>query len=150
MALDEDLADLALRDLVAVVVDDLHLDAGDRRADRARLALAVGVVERRDRRGLGQAVALEHLAAERLLEAAQDLDRHRRAARGADAQRRDVDVVAVGVVQQRAVHRRHALEDRAPSRSRISSALAGSKRGSSVIAAPLQIAAFIVQVWPKE
>ena len=36
------------------------------------------------------------------------------------------------------------------SRSMISSALAGSKRGISVTVAPLAIAAFIVQVWPKE
>ena len=56
------------RHLVAVVVDDLHLDALDRRADRAGLALAVGMVERRDRRGLAQAVALEDHAAELLLE----------------------------------------------------------------------------------
>src|SRR5829696_7900146 len=66
VALDRDLADLALLDLVAVVVDDLHLDALDRRADRARLALPVGVVERRHRRGLRQAVTLEDRAAERL------------------------------------------------------------------------------------
>ena len=40
---------LALLDVCAVVVDELHLDALDRRPDRARLALAVGVVEGRDR-----------------------------------------------------------------------------------------------------
>jgi hypothetical protein len=48
-ALDGDLADLALVDLLAVLVDDLHLHALDRRADRADLALAVGVVEGGDR-----------------------------------------------------------------------------------------------------
>src|SRR3712207_9402546 len=44
VALDDDLAHLALRDVLAVLVDDLHLDAGDRRADRAGLALLVRVV----------------------------------------------------------------------------------------------------------
>ena len=44
------------------LVDDLHLDALDRRADRARLALPVGMVEAGDRRGLRQPVALEDLA----------------------------------------------------------------------------------------
>ena len=62
----------------------LHLDAGDRDADRAGLALAVGRLNERDRARLGQPVALEHLAAERLLEAAQHLDRHRRAAGDAE------------------------------------------------------------------
>jgi hypothetical protein len=36
--------DLALRDLLAVLADDLHLDAGDRGADGAGLALLVGVL----------------------------------------------------------------------------------------------------------
>ena len=36
------------------------------------------------------------------------------------------------------------------SRSMISSALSGSKRGSWVIIAPTATQAFIVQVWPKE
>src|SRR5918997_5477275 len=51
VALYDDLADLALRDIVAVVVDDLHLDALDRGADGADLALLVGMVEGGDRRG---------------------------------------------------------------------------------------------------
>src|SRR4051794_14197665 len=74
---DGDLAPLTLRDLLAVLVDDLHLHALVRRADRAGLALLVGVVERRDRRGLREPVALEDLAAEGLLEAAEDLDGER-------------------------------------------------------------------------
>src|SRR3954453_6261638 len=93
VAADDDLAHLTLRDVPAVLVDDLHLDALDRRADRAGLALAVGVVEGGDRRGLGQAVAPGHLSAELILEAAHDLDRHRRPARHADAQAAHVDVV---------------------------------------------------------
>ena len=55
---DHDLADLAGRHVVAVVIDDLHLDALDRRTDRTRLALVVGMVEGRHRRGLAQPVAL--------------------------------------------------------------------------------------------
>src|ERR1019366_204592 len=74
VAADDDLADLALVDVLAVVVDDLHLDALDRSADRAGLALAVGVVEGGHRRTLREAVALEHLAAEGLFEAAHELD----------------------------------------------------------------------------
>ena len=66
----------------------------DRGADRTGLALAVGVVEGGHRRGLRQAVALEHLAAERLLEAAQHLDRQRRAAGHAQPQRETSYVVA--------------------------------------------------------
>src|SRR5215210_978950 len=46
VAADHDLADLALWDLVAVVVPHLHLDTLDRGADRAGLALLVGMVER--------------------------------------------------------------------------------------------------------
>ena len=98
--------------LVACVVDHAHLDALDRGADRAGLALAVGVVERRHRRGLGQPVALEHDAVERVLELAQHLDRHRRTTGHAHPQRRHVVVGAVGHVQQRAVHRRDAGEHR--------------------------------------
>ena len=110
VAADHDLADLALGDRVVVLVDDLHLDPLDRGADRARLALAVGVVGAGDRRGLREAVALEHDRPEGLLEAAQDLDRHRGAAGDADAQRGGVEALALGVVQQRPVHRRHAVE----------------------------------------
>src|SRR3954447_18160397 len=112
VALDDDLADLALVDLVAVVVDDLHLDALDRRADRALLALALAVVERGDRRGLAQAVPLEDRAIELVLEVAHELAGQRRAARDTDAQRRGVGVVGMLVVEDRAVHRRHAHEDR--------------------------------------
>ena len=112
VAADHDLADLALRDLVVVVVDDLHLDALDRRPDRARLAVAVGVVEGRHRRRLGQPVALEDDAVERLLERLHHLDRHRRAAGDAHAQALGVRVLVAGRVEHRVVHRRHALEDR--------------------------------------
>jgi hypothetical protein len=49
VAADHDLADLALLDVVVVLVDDFHLDALDRCADGADLALAIGMVERRHR-----------------------------------------------------------------------------------------------------
>ena len=111
VAADDDLADLTLGHLVALVVDDPHLHVLDRRADRAGLALAVGVVERRHRRALREPVALEDLAAERLVEPAQELDGHRRAARPAQPQSAHVVGLALGVMEHRAVHRGHALED---------------------------------------
>ena len=111
VAADHDLAHLALRDLLAVLVPDLHLDALDRRADRSRLALAAGVVERRDRGGLRQPVSLEDDAAELLLEAADQLHGDGGAAGHADAQARRVGRVRGVRVQHRVVHRRHALED---------------------------------------
>src|SRR5436305_4828018 len=42
---DHDLADLARRHLVALIVDDSHLDSFDWRPDRSRLALPVRVIE---------------------------------------------------------------------------------------------------------
>src|ERR1017187_6501743 len=78
-AADHDLADLVHRTLVAMLVDDLHLHVLDRRSNRPRLALAIGIVKRSDRRCLGESIALEHLAVERTIEAAQYLDRKRRA-----------------------------------------------------------------------
>ncbi len=49
VAPDRDLADLSGGQVVAVVVDDLHLDASDGGPDRARLSLALGMVEGRHR-----------------------------------------------------------------------------------------------------
>jgi hypothetical protein len=90
----------------------LWLDAVDRRADRTGLALAVGVVERGDRRGLREAVALEDLAVERLLEPAHQLDRHRGAPGCANLERRGVEALAVRLMEHGAVHRRDAFEHR--------------------------------------
>src|SRR4051794_27425863 len=104
---DDDLADLAAMHLVVLLVDDLHLDALDRGTDRARLALAVGVVEGSHRRRLAEAVALEDLAAELVLEGPHDLDRHRGATRAAQAQGRRVGAVGAGAAQHRRVHRRY-------------------------------------------
>src|SRR5262249_7483168 len=88
VAADGDLADLADGERGAVGADHAHLDALHRRPDRPGLALGVRVVERGDRGGLRQPVPLEDHAAERLLEAVQDLHGHRRAAGHAGAQRR--------------------------------------------------------------
>jgi hypothetical protein len=110
VAADDDLADLAGGQVVAVVADDLHLHAGDRRADRARLVPAPEMVGRGDRRGLAEPVALDHLAAERRLEPAHHLRRHRRPARDADAQRGEVVGVPGRMAEQGGVHRRHALQ----------------------------------------
>ena len=110
-ALDDDLPHLALRDLLVVLVEDLHLDVADRRADRAGLALAVGVVEGCDRRGLAQPVPLQDLRAELSVERAQHLDRQRRAAGDADAQRGRVGPLPLRHREHRVVHRRHAEED---------------------------------------
>ena len=70
-----------------------------------------------------------------------------------ETQTRSEDVSAssrVGGVEHRGVHRRDALEHVTLSRAMISSALAGSKRGSSVRHAPRATAAFSPQVCPKE
>ena len=73
---------VARRDVLAAdenlaVVGDLHLDAGDRLADRSRVRLE-RVIHRDDRRGFGQAVALDHDEPEPLPVV---LERRRRAAR---------------------------------------------------------------------
>jgi hypothetical protein len=99
-----------LGDDLAFAVDQAELDAPDRPADRAGL-LGAARVERRHRRGLRQAVALEDIGAELPVEGGHDLDRHRGAARQALAQGRQHRRGDVGVVEQREVHRRHAGED---------------------------------------
>ena len=109
VAADRDLAHLALLDRLAVVVDDPHLDALDRRADRARLALLVGVVERGDRRGLGEPVALEDDRVEGLLEL---LITSTGIAEPPEMHSRRLDTsCSPSHAEQGVVHRRHALED---------------------------------------
>ena len=114
----------------------------DRRADRAGLGRPVGVVERGDRGGLGQPVALQHLDAERLLDAAQHLQRQRGAAR-AQTRRCEVSNRSLsGHREQRHVHGRHAEEDVHPVAGEdLQRLLAGSNLGSSVMQAPPAIAA---------
>jgi hypothetical protein len=110
VAPDHDLAHLTDVELAPIVADDLHLHAVYRRADRTWLARALRMVERRDWRCLAESVALEDLAAERPLEAAHYLDGHRRSARDAQLQRREVEALALGMVEQGRVHGRYALE----------------------------------------
>ena len=87
----------------------------DRGAHRARLGRPVGVVERGDRRGLRQPVALEQRKPERLLDPAQHLDGQRGAAGGADPEGAGVEAVRGRLDgEQGHVHRRHAEEDRHP------------------------------------
>jgi hypothetical protein len=62
-------------DPVEEVVDRDGDDTVDRCADRPGLAIAIGVVERRDRRGLREPVALQDDAVELVLEGADQLQR---------------------------------------------------------------------------
>ncbi len=109
-ALDADLALLAERHLLGGIVEIAQRDdrAGQRQADRAWLHRPVERIAGRDRRGLRQAVALDQLAAGQLLEALLDLERQRRAARQAELERRQVEALELGVVDDRGEHRRHA------------------------------------------
>ena len=107
----DDLAGLAARHLVAVVVDHEHLDAGDRSARRGadRLGGVVVAAHRRDAARLGEPVAGDDgLEAELLLHPLDQLDRHRRRAGDREAQRLQLREVDVGVVEERLVHRRRA------------------------------------------
>ena len=129
---------------------DRELDAPHRVADRARLARLPEHVEARDRRGLGEAVALEDLDAELLLERAHHLDGHRRAAREAEAHAREVDAApawwssakymvgtpAKSVTRSRAIDRRRLVgrearqQREAPARPRSSRSGCRSARTS--------------------
>ena len=114
VAANGDLAHLALGHIGPSVAEEPELHPVDGCSDRAGLALAVGVVERGDRRGLRQSVALEDDAPEGRLEAPEDLDREGGAAGHAAPQPGHVVAVAVGVLEQRHVHGRHTLEDGHP------------------------------------
>ena len=93
----------------------------------------------------------------RVLEVLQQLDRHRRAARDAHAQRARPSPTrrprrSRSCSQQRPVHRRHA-DTSTLTRSfahRVAATAAGSKRGSSTSVLPLWMPAFIWQIWPNE
>src|SRR5215207_9388113 len=110
----QDLAYVALRHVVPLLIDQAHLDAVHRKADRAGLALDLRPIEGGDRTGLRQAVALQDLAVEAPLELLEHLDRHRGAARDAQLQARRVKRGRVRVVQHRRIHRRHPEEGRHP------------------------------------
>src|SRR5580693_732619 len=74
VAADLDLTGLAWWDFVAVRIDDPHLDTFDRVSDRSRLAVTIGMVERRDRGGFREPVTLQNRCTETLLEIGQDLN----------------------------------------------------------------------------
>src|SRR6266702_3096120 len=88
---------LACRQHLALLVNDLELDPEHRLSDTEYLALRDALVERRRRRRLGEAVALEDGRPELLLERLKDLARERCAPGAADAQGRGVVLVCVRV-----------------------------------------------------
>ena len=130
----------------------LHLDALDRRADRADLALLVGVVEGGDRRGLRQAVALED-------HACRTPSRSRASARRASPSRRSSSSCSDEwsrssrdvVVEHRVVHRRHAGEHRHLVALDDLQRLGGIEaRDERERRAADSAQAFMQHVWPKE
>ncbi|CAJ3797070.1 Uncharacterised protein [Burkholderia pseudomallei] len=126
------------------VVDDhrAHALVGQAQADRADAPLAVERVERRDARALGQPVALDDLHAGRALEAARELDGHRRRAARRVFERADV-VPADRLLQQRGEKRRHAgkridpisLDDRPEARDHVLAAVALRRAEHDMMAA---------------
>ena len=145
-----DLARLAVRHVVAVVVHQAELGAADRHADRARLALAVGQVERAHPGRLRQPVALEHLrrrTPRRTRAAPRPASPSRRTRRGRARRCRSRSrsgwcssaVYMVGTPANVVTL----------SRWMISSALAGSKRGSSVSSPRARTETFITEFIPN-
>ena len=88
----------------------LQFAPADGASDRARLMRLTRMVEARDRGGLGQAVALEDLAVEGGLEAAQQLHGQGRSAGDAQAQAGQVLRMVLGRGQHGPVHGGHADE----------------------------------------
>jgi hypothetical protein len=111
VAADQDLSDLAGRQVTVLGVDHAHLDVLEWRPDRERLVDLARLVERRDRRRLAQAVALEHRAAEDALARLEHGQRERGAARDAEAQPAALEPL-VRALEHRGVHGRHAQRDR--------------------------------------
>ena len=115
VAADHNLTGLAARDLATLVVDDLHLDAGDGAARRVgdRLGIVVVPAHGRDAARLRQPVAGDDRLERELLAHPQDeLDRCRRRARHRQAQAREVVLIASGMVEDRLVQRRRTGKDR--------------------------------------
>ena len=89
-------------------LQDLHVGIRKRKADAADLPLAVGRVDRDEARRLGHAVSLQHPHPGRILEAVEELDRHRRRAADREPQRRDVGIdLALHQRRDRCRHRDH-------------------------------------------
>ena len=150
VAADRDLTDLVRAESRAVVADELHLDAFDRRADRPGLALAVGMVEARDRRGLRQPVPSRIDAPEGLLERRAE-PRRASPRRPTRTPKRATIELARGRDSGGAREYIVGTPSNTVTRSRsiVASATSGPKRGISVSDAPALIAAFSPQVWPK-
>ena len=83
----DDLTGVAVEDRFAVVVEQPHLDARERRADRAGPGLVVDRGRGHDRRRLGEPVAVVHVDAEALVHRGRGLRSERRRARDAQAHR---------------------------------------------------------------
>ena len=108
---DGDLAGFAQRHLLAVVVEKLDLDVGQRQADRSGIGLRVGGIAGDAGRGLAEAVAFDDRAAgdgepflgHRLL--------HRHAAAVGDGEPGEVELGEVGLVGEPVEQRVHAGKD---------------------------------------
>ena len=124
-------------DVAAVVGHQADLDAGDRHADVARPAGAVGA-DRRVHERLGEAVALDDLLARQPFDA---LELRRRQRRGAGDEQPGVleavddRAVVLGRAPEAVVHRRHAEQHRRPVAQR------GGGRGRLEAAEVAQLAA---------
>ena len=97
-----------------VGVDDAHLHVGDRHADRPDLVGALHRVDAARHHPFGERVALDDARAGRRLELLLGLGHQRRRAREAQLDRAQVHLAGahVGVVEDRGVERRHAVEER--------------------------------------
>src|ERR1035437_5734072 len=112
VALDHDLAALALRDLLVVLVEDLDVDSPDRLADGADLLAGLQLVEGGGGAGLGEAVALQDLGPGGLLPGLDDLARDGGATGHSQPQAAEIVRAAPGVVEHGEVPRRDAQEQR--------------------------------------
>ena len=92
------------------LVDEPQMRRRDRLADAAGLAGPLVRIGRQHARAFRQAIALDHGRPGRRFELRLQLGGERCAARDADAQRREIGLGDVGMVEQRLVHRRHAGE----------------------------------------
>ena len=106
-----DLAGLAGRDLLVVLVEDLDLAGGDREAagqkQLGRLRIVVGLAQHRDRIAFGLAVKLREHRADPLDALDQPARRHRGSAVQQQFERGEVGLVERGMIEQHIDHGRH-------------------------------------------
>ena len=106
-----DLAGLAGFDLLVVVVEDLDLAGGDRKAagqeQLRRLRIMVGLAQHRDRIAFGLAVELREHRADPLDALDQPARRHRRGAVEQQFERGEIGLVERGMIEQHIDHGRH-------------------------------------------